>query len=200
MGTKSFLANLEKDLLKPNSSSVPDQNMFARMFPTKQSPTTSLGKTQQNQGDLTNHEDIDFYWDNPQARTGKKQDILDIISKNVSARNPPSEEWKQNPEEESVPKATKQPLFPKTNPRKDAGETSSALQDSNELQSLFSSPELRNQTMTFAEIIDKNREQNKKIDPEYWKANQVLGMDSTTNNQRKHVIVGDMYTTKNPQS
>jgi len=45
------------------------------------------------------------------------------------------------------------------------------LQDSNELQSLFSSPELRNQTMTFAEIIDKNREQNKKIDPEYWKAN-----------------------------
>jgi len=45
MGTKSFLANLEKDLLKPNSSSVPDQNMFARMFPTKQSPTTSLGKT-----------------------------------------------------------------------------------------------------------------------------------------------------------
>ena len=114
------------------------------MFPTKQSPTTSLGKTQQNQGDLTNHEDIDFYWDNPQARTGKKQDILDIISKNVSARNPPSEEWKQNPEEESVPKATKQPLFPKTNPRNGAGESSSALQDSNELQSLFSSPELRN--------------------------------------------------------
>ena len=47
MGQRSFLASMEKDLFKPNNNNpVPIENMFARMFPTKQSPTTSLGKTQ----------------------------------------------------------------------------------------------------------------------------------------------------------
>lgn len=54
---------------------------------------------------VTSHEDIDFYWDNPQALKGKKQDILDIIQKQVSERNP-IDEWKANPEKETVPDST----------------------------------------------------------------------------------------------
>lgn len=120
--------------------------MFARMFPTRQqqkqqqqkspeipSVQTSQQKQKSSGKDaITSHEDIDFYWDNPQALTGKKQDILDIIQKQVSDRNPnPIDEWKANPEKETAPETTanqaREPLFPKNSVKKDPSEVQSAL-------------------------------------------------------------------------
>ena len=34
---------------------------------------------------VTSHEDIDFFWDNPAERMGRRQDILDIIEKRISS-------------------------------------------------------------------------------------------------------------------
>ena len=86
----------------------------------------------------------------------------------------------------------REPLFPKTKPRKEPA--GSALQDSNELESLFSSPRLRN-SKTFTELIAQQREKHIAEDPKYRRANQVLGYGGATQStpgMTKHVLLGDM--------
>ena len=37
-----------------------------------------------------NHEDIDFLWDNPEARVGRKDDILKLIGSKMADKMQPS--------------------------------------------------------------------------------------------------------------
>ena len=60
------------------------------MYPDLNKPTNKSLST----SDVVNHEDIDLFWDNPEKLKGRREDILDIIQREVSNRGKaPPLEW-----------------------------------------------------------------------------------------------------------
>jgi len=97
-------------------------------------------------------------------------------------------EWNPDPDfsaKEKTGPVQRESLFPKSQTKREPSD--SALQDSNELQTLFANPQLRN-SKSFKEIIEQNREVLSQKDESYRKAGKILGYPQQT----KHVIVGDV--------
>ena len=142
-----------KEREQPQSTEETKNGAYARMYheTQKKAPRNVV------KDDVVSHEDIDYYWDNPKARVGRSSDILGMIQKEIGGRNT-ANEWNPDPELEERTAAgsesnnkTREPLFPKTQPRKEPD--SAALQDCNELESLFANEQLRN-SKSFKELIE----------------------------------------------
>ena len=205
--TSQEFEDLEKGRAIPNP-------MYSRMYPEKN--MKSIIKAARDEVVSPHDIDLDLLWDNPEeaSRVRRPSEIIELMQKQMEMSpsgaqlDEPDPDWipRRRTEAEVVDmhkrweealrmpmkEPAREPLFPKSKPRKEVA--GSALQDSNELESLFASPRLRN-SKTFTELIAQQREKQMNEDAKYRRANQVLGYGSanqSTAGATKHVLLGEM--------
>ena len=66
-----------------DNKTIPRSGVFARMYP-KDDEMHDKTEESKVKSSAVNHEDIDFYWDNPEQTHGRTSEIIEMMKRNMS--------------------------------------------------------------------------------------------------------------------